>query len=56
MKQKAKNISPWKLGALAGLCASLIIVLACSEDRNEKALSDKSQMQSEVFTIVEQQP
>jgi TonB family protein len=55
MKQKAKNISPWKLGALAALCASLIIVLACSEDRND-SLSSASDKQGEIFQLVEANP
>ncbi len=56
MKQQAKKISLWKVGALSALCASLIIVFACSEERNENSLSDKSQTQGDIFTIVEAQP
>lgn len=36
MKQNAKNVSPWKLGALAALCASLFIVFACSEEVDQE--------------------
>lgn len=46
MKQQAKNVSPWKLAALSVLCASLIIVFACSEeaDREIKEMGSKSNM------------
>lgn len=37
MKQQAKNVSSWKLAALAVLCAALFIVLACSEERSVDA-------------------
>ncbi len=44
MKQQAKKISLWKLGALSALCVSLIIVFACSEetDREIKELGSQS--------------
>lgn len=44
MKLQVKKISPWKLGALSALCASLIIVFACSEemDRDLKEMGSKS--------------
>lgn len=46
MKQQAKGGSPWKLAALTVLCASLVIALACSEEKSvEKA--------HEIFTVVE---
>lgn len=47
MKQQAKNMSPMKLAALTALCVSLVIVLACSEERSV----DKPQ--DEIFTVVE---
>lgn len=50
MKQQAKNVSPWKLAALTLLCASLVIALACSEDKSV----DK--VQEEIFTVVEAYP
>jgi TonB family protein len=56
MKQQAKKISLWKLGALSALCASLIIVFACSEDKNNDSLSENSQKQGDIFFIVEMQP
>ncbi|MDF9799382.1 TonB family protein [Catalinimonas alkaloidigena] len=36
MKQKAKNVSPWKLGTLAALCALLFIVFACTEEMDQE--------------------
>jgi TonB family protein len=44
MKQQAKNVSPWKLGALSALCALLFTVFACSEevDREIKEIGNKS--------------
>lgn len=36
MKQQAKNVSPWKLGALSVLCALLVTVFACSEEMDQK--------------------
>ncbi len=44
MKQQAKKISLWKLGALTALCASLVIFFACSEetDREIKELGSQS--------------
>lgn len=59
MKQQAKNVSPWKLGALSALCALLFTVFACSEESNKDVQeidhqSDK--IEGEVFTIVEAQP
>jgi TonB family C-terminal domain len=55
MKQQAKKISPWKLGVLSALCASLIIVFACSEETKDDSLA-KSQTQGDIFTAVERQP
>lgn len=49
MKQQAKNVSPWKLAALTVLCASLVIALACSEEKS----IDKA---DEIFTVVEAYP
>ena len=49
MKQQAKNVSPWKLAALTLLCASLVIALACSEEKSV----DKA---DEIFTVVEAYP
>jgi TonB family protein len=50
MKQQAKRFNLWKLAALTALCASLIVVLACSEEKSV----DKTQ--EETFTIVESFP
>lgn len=50
MKQQAKELNRWKFAALTALCASLVVVLACSEEKSvEKA-------QEEIFTIVESYP
>jgi TonB family protein len=59
MKQQVKNVSPWKLGVLSALCASLIMVFACTEqekDRTNPDLSDQSKMEGDAFTPVEEQP
>lgn len=50
MKQQTKRVSPWKLAALTVLCASLVIALACSEEKSV----DKAQ--EEIFTVVEAYP
>ncbi len=50
MKQQAKNVSPWKLGALSVLCVLLLIVFACSEEQ-----TDASQT-NQLFTLVEELP
>lgn len=44
MKQQAKNLSPWKMGALAALCTLLFIAFACSEeaDREIQEIGSKS--------------
>lgn len=55
MKQQVKRISPWKLAALSALCISLIVVFACSEDKNYDSPSE-SQVQDKIFTVVEAQP
>lgn len=36
MKQKAKNVSPWKLGTLTALTALLLIAFACSEELDKE--------------------
>lgn len=44
MKQKAKTVRPWKLGALTALSALLLIAFACSEelDNNIKEIGENS--------------
>ncbi len=44
MKQKAKTVSLWKLGALTALSALLLIAFACSEELNQdiKAMGELS--------------
>ncbi|MEQ8474459.1 MAG: TonB family protein [Marinoscillum sp.] len=46
MKQQAKNVSPWKLGALSILCAMLFVVFACSEEMDQeiKEIGSQSNM------------
>lgn len=57
MKQQAKNVSPWKLGALSVLCALLVTVFACSEDSKTTEIDNQSsKVQGGVFTAVERQP
>ncbi|MEQ9305660.1 MAG: M56 family metallopeptidase, partial [Marinoscillum sp.] len=36
MKQQAKKVSPWKLGALSILCTLLFVVFACSEEMDQE--------------------
>lgn len=55
MKLQVKKISPWKVGALSALCASLVIVFACSEEKPDASLSESS-TDGKIFTIVESQP
>ena len=43
-------MSPWKLAALTVLCASLVIALACSEEKSVDKADD------EIFTVVEAYP
>ncbi len=62
MKQRAKNVSPWKVGVLASLCVTLFVVFACSEDRQQTTTettaqsATESQTEGEVFTVVEELP
>lgn len=59
MKQQAKNVSPWKLGALSAMCALLFTVFACSEEPNKNTTEiggESTKTQDEIFTIVEAQP
>ncbi len=35
MKQKAKNVSPWKIGTVTLLAATLFVVFACSEEMEQ---------------------
>jgi len=55
MKQQAKNVSPWKLGALTALSILLFLVFACNEELDTNA-SENQNSQGEVFELVEQQP
>lgn len=59
MKQQTKNVSPWKLGALAALTALLFTAFACSEEPGKETkdiASESSQVKGEIFTIVESKP
>ena len=59
MKQQAKNVSPWKLGALTVLCALLFTVFACTEEKKDGATMDtsgESKMEGDIFVIVEELP
>ena len=49
MKQQAKNVSPWKLGALSALCALLFTVFACSEEMDQQIKEVGSQSNSITF-------
>ncbi|HAA11689.1 MAG TPA: hypothetical protein DCE41_08320 [Cytophagales bacterium] len=60
MKQQTKNVSPWKLGALASLCALLVVALACTEDQAEVAevdsVAEEAIGEFTSFELVEEQP
>ncbi len=55
MKQQAKNVSPWKLGALAALGTLLVVVFACTEDMDPRS-NETVVTEGEVFEKVEEQP
>jgi TonB family protein len=58
MKQKTKNVRPWKLWALSALSASLFIAFACSEEPGKQStgFGSESDKQGKIFTVVEAQP
>lgn len=63
MKKQAKNVRPWKLGALGSLCVILCVVFACSEEPDQQTKEMVSQnntiepgMEGKVFTVVEDWP
>ncbi len=58
MKLQAKNVSPWKLGALFTLCTFLLIQFACTEEkRDETSLGlNAAKVEGEIFTVVEELP
>lgn len=58
MKQQAKNVSPWKLGALSALSALLFTAFACTEEpsKNTQEIGTESNNLERVFTVVEAQP
>jgi TonB family protein len=60
MKQEAKKVSPWKLGVLSVLCASLFTVFACTEEKKDGATpdyrSDESKMKKDGLSPAEEQP
>ena len=59
MKQRAKNVSPWKLGALSALCTLLFIVFACSEEASpgSQEIGDQNnEVKGDIFTLVEEKP
>jgi TonB family protein len=49
MKQQAKNVSPWKLGALSALCALLFTAFACSEEVEREIKETASKSNSVTF-------
>ena len=50
MTQQTKKVSLFKLGALTVICLSLVLVLACTEDKSP------DQPTTEIFTLVEKMP
>lgn len=58
MKQKAKKVSPWKLGMITMLTLTLFVVFACSEESQAQNTEpeNSSAYSGETFTKVEEQP
>jgi TonB family protein len=58
MKQKAKNVSPWKMGAVTLLTMLLVVVFACSEDSKQENIDppNATSGNDELFVVVETNP
>lgn len=57
MKQEAKKVSLWKLGALSALCAALFTTFACTEEQKPDVTDSESvKLKKDIFVIVEQLP
>ena len=56
MKQQLKATNRWNLGMLTLLGVFLFITFACTQENSQSKLTDKAQIQREIFTIVEEQP
>lgn len=58
MKQRSKNVSPWKFGVLLTLLSTLFITFACSQENSQydKSQTIEEQSQREIFEVVEEQP
>ena len=56
MKQQVKIINRWKLGMLTLLGIFLFVTFACTQEKSLSKLTDETQTQREIFTIVEDQP
>ena len=61
MKQKAKNVSPWKMGTVTLLIAILVVVFACSEESKSESMTTpnsatESEGNEDVFMVVESNP
>ena len=56
MEQQVTVINRWNLGILTSLGISLFVTFACTQENSPSKLTDKTQIQREIFTIVEEQP
>ncbi|MEO5977795.1 MAG: TonB family protein [Chryseolinea sp.] len=56
MRQQTKNVSLWRLVALAALCVVLVIGFGCTEDKGANITEGSKQSEEEIFTIVEKMP
>ena len=56
MKQQVKATNKWNLGILTSLGVFLFLTFACTQESSPSKLPDKTQIQREIFTIVEEQP
>jgi len=54
MKQQLKATNRWNLGMLTLLGVFLFITFACTQENSQSKLTDKAQIQREIFTIVEE--
>ena len=56
MKQQTRKVSNWKVGSLSLLCALIISIFACTEDKVQAQDSQLENEARELFTIVEKHP
>jgi TonB family protein len=56
MKHQTRKVSNWKVGSLSLLCALIISIFACTEDKVQAQDSQLENEARELFTIVEKHP